>query len=277
MTKSCYVYDMTISSASVPSATVLLNFFKEHAKKYAFQEEEGRTNGYQHYQCRVSLRDRTTLTEATRLLFRGFPDVAKHGYSVTCTSKNGSVGKAFYAYCGKDQTRIAGPWSDKKDEYVPRQIREKTPYGWQQRILDNAGFEERTINCIVDPLGNHGKTILATFARNLGYITIPPCGEAKELIATTCDILTGMDLRDPKLIIVDIPRSVNPNRLASLFTAIETIKGGWVYDQRYSFRQWTFDCPQVWVLTNHEIDSSLMSSDTWKFHRFDETGDLVSE
>lgn len=277
MTKSCFVYDITISSQSVPSQAVLLNWVKVYSKKYCFQEEEGKENGYQHYQCRISTHGRTTKADMTKLLIRFFPDVLNFGYKVSTTSKNASTGKMFYEYCAKDDTRVAGPWTDKNEKYVPKQIRDKTPYGWQKAILDSAGFEERIVNVIVDPTGNHGKTILATFARSNGFVTLPPVGDAKELIATTCDILTSKKLRDPKLILIDIPRTVNPNRLHSLFTAIETVKSGWVYDMRYSFREWIFDCPSLWVLTNNAIDTSMMSRDTWRYHYFNEEGDLVSK
>ena len=55
--------------------------------------------------------------------------------------------------------------------------------------------------------------------------------------------------------------------LRSIFTAIEQIKGGVLYDPRYGFKQCIIPSPTVWVFMNHAPDVRLLSSDRWKIFR----------
>lgn len=224
------------------------NWCREHCKKWCFQLERGEKTGKLHLQGKISLgtKKRSMVGE-----------MGKAHWSPSHTES--------FSYVCKEETREDGPWDDRNTvEYIPTHIRNKHPYAWQKKILDSAGLVEREINVIVDEDGCQGKTILACMARAKGYITIPPIGDAERLIATTCDILKAKKLREPGLIIFDIPRSVDKRRLNSLFITIETIKAGWVYDTRNAYKEWIFDPPAVWVMSNHEIPDSYMSKDTWK-------------
>ena len=73
------------------------------------------------------------------------------------------------------------------------------------------------------------------------------------------------DLRQPGLIAIDLPRSINNNRLSQLFQAIEIIKDGWVYDMRNHYKEWIYDKPAIWVFTNNQMPTKYASADRWKF------------
>lgn len=267
MTNCCYVYDFRMNGESLSHLDVISNL-KGVAKRYVFQKEQGDT-GYIHYQGRLSLFKKRRKMEALKLF------TIKPNYFEPTTNKEFVKGEAFYMT--KEDTRLEGPWKDTdKPRFIPRHILGRNPLIWQQFVLDTMKvYDERTINCIIDPIGNRGKSILAAFVRSKGGYTLPPIGDCKDLISAMCDILIGKQERDPKLITVDIPRSINNNRLYSLFTAIETIKDGYIQDFRYKFRDWEYHRPQIWVLTNNEISAKYLSNDRFKVWRFDKAGNLV--
>lgn len=240
-------------------------------KRWCFQLEKGEESGYLHFQGRVSLRKKEYADAAKRLVLSHLPSCRYFRPTSNPIQRKGD-----FFYVLKIQTRVEGPWTDKDVEtYVPKQFR-LVPRPWQLRILDEAGFNYRLINCLIDFKGNVGKSVLAGLARARGFYTIPVCCDAKEIIQSVCDIFTARRERDPKLVLVDLPRAVNKHRQHALFTAIESIKNGWVYDIRYHWKEWTFDSPALWVFSNHAFENFLEygSGDRWKFWSLRE-GNLV--
>ncbi len=63
-----------------------------------------------------------------------------------------------------------------------------------------------------------------------------------------------------------MPRAIDKEKLNSLYSAIETIKDGYAYDDRYSFKEKVFDCPCIWVFTNVIPESHFFTDDRWKFY-----------
>jgi len=242
-------------------------------KKFVYQKEEGAENGYVHWQGRGSLWKKQRPTNAEDLANAVFDFHTIGDYYFKPTSKPAS-GNMFYVM--KDDTRVDGPWSDKDvHAYVPRQYR-VTLYPWQQRILDTADvWDPRSINLVIDPTGNHGKSIVTGVAQCKGFYSFPTNLDGQRLLESVCDVMMAREAREPKLVFFDIPRSQNKKALSSLFTAIEVVKSGIVCDTRYSFKQWMFDSPQIWVFTNEELNLSMLSKDRWKLWEFDAGGDLV--
>lgn len=244
----CCIWDFTQHDLEEWGVEETIAWCKEHCKMWCFQLERGAKTGKLHLQGKISL-----WTKKYKLI----GEMGECHWSPSHDVK--------FTYVTKEETRVDGPWDSKSTvEYVPTHIRKIKPYKWQQEVLDSAGLVEREINVIIDEEGCKGKTILASLARAKGYVTVPPIGDAERLISTTCDILMGKRCREPNLIIFDIPRSVDKRRLNHLFITIETIKSGWVYDTRNRYKEWVFDPPALWVLTNHDIPIHYMSKDTWK-------------
>jgi len=73
----------------------------------------------------------------------------------------------------------------------------------------------------------------------------------------------------------DMPRAMNKDRLYQFYAAIETIKDGYAYDDRYHFTEKVFDCPNIWIFTNRMPDTTLLSTDRWKFWEISEKNELV--
>lgn len=82
------------------------------------------------------------------------------------------------------------------------------------------------------------------------------------------------ETRSPSPIFLDMPRAMNKERLNGIYTAVEQIKKGKLYDLRYSYKEYWIDSPQIWVFSNIEPDISLLSRDRWRIWTIDETMNL---
>lgn len=249
----CCVFDFTLKAEGYRRNDIIV-WLDEHCKKWAFQLECGEETGYKHYQGRVSLKVKTRLSTLINIT----KGTWTFRWSITHDYKN-----EFYVM--KEHTRIDGPWDDRNDKpiYVPRQIREiKELYPWQQSIIDiSLVWDTRSIHCIIDPEGNKGKSILCTYmaVNRLGR-KIPYANNYKDIMRIVCDMPTT------KAYIVDLPRGVDKRNLNGMFAAIEEIKSGYAWDDRYKFQEKFFDAPQIFVFTNIEPDRNSLSLDRWRFY-----------
>lgn len=258
---SCSVYDVIIPAERYTVDDVI-KLFGQLAKKWVFQLEQGHESGYLHYQCRVSLFKKRRPGEAKTFFNEAIPGCH---CSPTVTEEHKKT--AFYVM--KLDTRIEGPWTNEDVVlFVPRQYAslETRLLPFQQTIWDSADiFDPRTINLIVDVAGNAGKSTIASLMDlHKRGIDLPPFNDAEKLIQATCDILMSRELRQPKTVFIDLPRAMDKRRLGGLFTAIEQIKKGHVFDTRYQYKDWWFDAPQIWVFSNFKPDLEMLSADRWR-------------
>jgi len=239
-----------------------INKLKTLFKKFVFQKEQADSN-YLHYQGRGSLFKKRRLQELTPLI----PEAGLQGIHLSPTSNPTTLlGEAFYTT--KVDTRIEGPWSDRDiQKYIPRQYRgyEHRYFPYQQKIIDSASvFESRKVNFIYDPDGGAGKSTIASICCLLhNGIRVPPINDSEKLLASVCDILTAKDERRPGPVFIDLPRFMDKKKLHGIFSAIEEIKNGHVYDVRYHYKEWWFDSPPIWVFSNMEPPMNALSRDRW--------------
>lgn len=257
-TNPCCVWDLTLKADAIENRMILEGLMRMHGKAWAYQREEGKT-GYDHFQGRVSLKQKHRLVEVIKLF--GIKEI-----HWTPTSKEN---RDNFFYVMKEESRVAGPWTDKdKEIYIPRQYRNiiENLYPWQSYIWNNIdNFEARTINIVYDPEGNKGKSTLAAIIELHGKgIDVPPCNDGEKLIQSVADILLATKNRTPGAIFVDLPRSMDQSKLFGMYQAIEQIKKGKVYDFRYKFVYWWFDAPQIWIFTNTVPNPAYVSADRWK-------------
>jgi hypothetical protein len=263
MTAPIAVWDWTLPAGErIPSE--LVPKLKQVFKKWSFQKEEGDT-GYVHYQGRGSLFKKRRLQELKKLC----DQLDWRDIHLSPSSSNSCMGDAMYTM--KIDTRIDGPWTDKDEDapvYIPRQYRglDQCLYYWQQDVWDSADqFDSRTINLVYDPAGNNGKSVIsALMDLHKRGITLPPINDAEKLIQSVADVFISREIREPKCVFVDLPRAMDKRKLGGLYSAIEQIKNGKVYDTRYQYKEWWFDSPQIWVFSNISPDLSLLSRDRWK-------------
>lgn len=254
------------------SVTRLKAKLKKECKFWAFQVERGHTAHKIHLQARVSLKNPCSSSGA--LVARWKADSSWH-FSPTSNPNTRN-----FDYQLKEDSRIDGPWTDKdRDEYVPRQYRDllSSMLPFQQEIWDGYdNFVPRTVYSVIDPTGSKGKSTLASLCDLHGRaIDLPICNDGEKLMQAICDICMGRRIRDPKMVFIDLPRSLNQQKLGGLYTAIEQIKKGKLYDFRHSYKEWWIDSPQIWVFSNTMPNTHYLSPDRWQFFTINEERELV--
>lgn len=246
-------YDFTLSCAIENDYAKVWKCLQEIAKKYVFQKEQT-DNGYIHFQGRMSLIKKRRLGALIKLL----EPTVMHGCHLSPTSKEGSTS---FTYVMKLDTRIEGPWDERTDviTYIPRQVQEIQLRSWQASVvMTHDIWDTRSINVLIDETGNIGKSTLVTYMRCHKLARkVPPVCCYKDVMRMVCDMPIS------KCYLFDMPRGVEHS--SQLYTAIEEIKSGYAWDDRYRFREVFFDCPTIWLFTNKKPDAKLMSADRWKF------------
>lgn len=261
-------------NAEYTEATLRL-MLKDVAKHWVFQRETSDT-GYDHYQGRLSLVKKRKVGD----LKSKWSTITAHGmpnYLEPTTNPEHLNGS--FSYVMKNDTRTEGPWrDDDRKRKIPRQWREMrdTLYPWQQSVWDSENnYNNRTINLVYCPEGCSGKSSIAHVCRLYGSaIVVPPVNDAKELVAAVHSMCVARD-EDPKLVFVDLPRAMDKTKLLGIYSAIEQIKNGYLYDLRYKFSSYDIDSPQVWVFTNIPPKFKYLSKDRWVMWNINEAKELV--
>jgi len=284
------MYDLTITANAeedgvpVPEETVrqgITQFFVENCKKWCFQLEKGES-GYLHYQCRVSLITKKRVNAAIAFFQRGAYMGSAH---VSATSTK-VAGARDLIYVTKADTRVKGPWDDMSHRQlaqIPDRFKAEPEWkSWQKTVLDaiSQKADDRKVNVIINESGNIGKSFLCMWlgCRKRAQL-ITPMRDSKDVSRmVTCRLdpeKTGYVTNDIRCFFIDAPRADSDQKQESTFSAIESVKNGYVFDDRYSWRELYFNPPHVWVFTNHMPKSSLLSKDRWEFWEVNSKEELV--
>lgn len=269
---ACAMWDFRISADGL-DRELLVADLKSMAKRYCFQLEKGEQTGYLHYQGRMSLIKKHRKTE----LMKMFNKIPVPNYLEPTVNATYFAGDMFYVM--KEETRVEGPYDERETQkYIPRQYRNMLSklYPYQQKIFDSANdFDTRIINMIYCHRGGVGKSTIASVCELFGNgIDLPPVNDAEKLIQSCCDICEAKQSRNPSPIFVDLPRAMNKDRLNGIYTAIEQIKKGKLFDLRYKYKEYWIDSPQIWVFSNIEPDLSMLSMDRWRLWYVDDKFEL---
>lgn len=260
------VWDMTLKQ-EYATKEQLIKWLKANCKEATFQLERGDT-GYMHWQGRFSLLKKRCKNPLMNLF-------KSHGIEPPYLSITSNENRNNNFYVLKEDTRIEGPFIvGKKEEevYIPRQFRDIELYPWQQQIIDSISvFETRTINYIYDEKGNLGKSTLASIATlKYGGINLPPLNDVKEIMGLLCNICMDKNLRNPGIVFIDMPRAMKKEHLNNMYSSIELVKTGMLYDTRYHYKSWWIDSPQIWVFSNKLPELTFMSLDRWAFWKVED-------
>lgn len=272
MSKPCSDYEFR-DNLNAKERDDIIEWLNEHCKKWVFQAERGET-GYEHWQGNFSLKKKSRKATMMKDMF---DDDFKCFMHLEPMSGNGRRSNAEF-YATKKVGRIDGPYFDKTHEeteqYIPRQYRDLTLRPWQADVVKHSqDFNDRWINWIGDMQGNLGKSTIAHYCRLFHKaIVLPATNDQDRLVASACDIMMAMKIRDPKMVFIDLPRAQDKKTLGGLLAGIEQIKSGYIYDMRHEFRSWDFDSPQIWVFSNMPPPQSAMSRDRWRFWNITPTG-----
>lgn len=234
------------------------------AKKFTFQKEMGHKTNRLHWQGRLSLRKKTT-KDCLVKLFAGteYPSI-----DLRPTVKENTKGAPFY--CLKIDTRVEGPWTEtffKENEPVwyPPQHMIQYLRSYQQKIYDAYLYDYRCINQIIDTTGHIGKSTIACRMFQEGKaVLIPPINNYKDFCQFAYSMICEKDPKVRLTIFVDMPRAISKENLAGIYSSLETLKTGYIFDTRNKGRAMMITSPDVWVMTNKLPEKELLSADRWR-------------
>lgn len=265
-----YGWDLTLKAEGVTPQQVR-DVLSNLAKKWVFQLENGEERGYQHYQIRLSLIKKRRLPDLVKTL----SGTCFRGAHVSPTSNAAFLGEK-WSYVMKFETRIEGPWrsDDKSWHDRPRELDDiKDLYPWQKAIEDSCKEHkknDREVNVVFDPVGEIGKTTLMKYLRwNKHATAIPPVQDYQDM----CAMVMGKAV--DKAYVFDVPRDIPTKRLDGFWKGIESVKNGYVFDKRHSFKDRQMSSPTIWVFTNSFPRLAAMSEDRWKIWLVDWNKKLV--
>lgn len=264
----CAVYDFTQPADG--EFGVSREFIQENlpslCKAWCFQLERStkstdkNPDGYLHFQGRLSLHKKEYIAGAATLL----KDKGFH-MSLSHSSKDTVKGPAFY--CMKDQTKVDGPWTE-KDYKAPknklRTVEKMNAEGlrpWQASLLKELDpVDDRTIHIIYDKPGNIGKSAFVKYCYYHDHArTIPGTMNCAE------DMIQFAMSFPFKCYLIDMPRAMSKEKLHGMYTGIETIKNGYLYDKRYHGKQLWIDEPNIAVFTNALPETWWLTADRWRY------------
>lgn len=155
-----------------------------------------------------------------------------------------------YNYCGKEETRIEGPY-DENYKFI-KIIQELYP--WQKKIESDCLKEPdtRTINWVYDNEGNKGKTAFCKYMAVKHDAIVLNNGKKQ-------DIVYAMG-NSPKIVLFNLSRS---NEEHFNYDALEAIKDGLIMSSKYESKMLIFNSPHVYVFSNFKPNIETMSKDRW--------------
>lgn len=243
----CADWDITIPEKAT-CLDFVINWMREWCKKWSFQLEKGNKEGYEHYQCRVSLKKKTRTPTALGLTLEA------HWTTTALVNRGNNF------YVTKLDTRIDGPWKDDDPEPMeePEEIKGLDPKPWQHKVIDSwQEHDGRKIGCIMDMPGGAGKSWICDWVmyHKIGW-RVPYCKDYKDVMGWV------LGLEERYLYLIDLPRAVNKKHLDDFISGLETLKDGWAFDMRYKPRQRKWKRrPALWIFTNQSLAENKLSSD----------------
>lgn len=234
-----YLWFFTLKAEEIPRSVDLWDLLSQIAKKFTFQLEEGE-GGYRHYQGVFSLKIKHRMPEVKNM-------IARNVHLEPCGNWWASI-----AYCSKSETRIDGPWDEKKR---PIKLIEKLR-DWQKDLESELMKEpdDRKIIWYYDEEGGMGKTQFSKYMASKHGAVIITSGKV-------ADIAYIIKQNIPKIIIFNISRTSEDY---FNYQALENVKDGLITSTKYDSSTLIFDSPHVVVMSNFMPNENALSKDRWE-------------
>lgn len=232
-----------------PEARRLRALLLTFSKTFCFSAERCGTTGRLHFQGRVVLNQKKRLTELKKL----WGDDSH--FSVERNED------AHIKYVKKDETHIAGPWTEQAK--LRNTLEYEELYTWQKTVVDFCKnyADDRTVNWYWEENGKVGKSALARYFIDNFKECLYVDGGRKEDIAQYV-ATSGIRNWDNPIILFNIPRQ----KTTISYSAIEALKDGMIFSPKYESGMIRFNSPHIIVFANFEPDEkqlALMSADRW--------------
>lgn len=230
------IYLLTMPWNAASKRMINLYLTRNDIHDWTIGYEVGR-DGYRHIHVRLNAR----CTEEE--LRKSFPGVH---------TETGSTEDDWYE-------RKDGHFVSSKDTVDVRRCRFGTLRRNQKEVLELLDRQtDRQVLIWFDSTGGVGKSFFTRWLieRGAAYYVPPTVDNVKQIIQWVCSGYKGQ-----KYIVIDIPRSAKWTE--SLYTGIEAIKDGIVYDTRYAAKLRDIWGVKILVLTNTMPRLDALSKDRW--------------
>lgn len=137
-------------------------------------------------------------------------------------------------------------------------------------------FDNRSVFIVIDPVEARGQSSLASLCNLHGRgIDMTVYNDGEKLMQALCNSCIERQLRDPKMLFIDVSRSLNEEKLRGMYAVIEQVKKGKLYDLRNRYKEWWIDSPQIWVFSDSMPNKRYLKGEKWKFFTINDTNELV--
>lgn len=238
-------WDFTLSvekakEMNIDDLSVLGNYLKKKTDRCVIGYEVGE-GGYVHYQGRCVFKN----------------GIGKDRLIVLLPTAHWSPTQVRnFNYCEKEG-KFWRSWETALQDFI-----EMPEMAWQTKamgILETQ--DDRRVMVVVDDEGCNGKTTMSKMmvARHIGAYC-PAMEDAKDYMAWALAHQTA------KTFILDIPRAEDRKKDRQLWSAVEQMKNGYLWDKRNHWQEAWIEPPKVIVFTNSEPDRNLLSDDRWEVY-----------
>lgn len=234
-------YDLTVWPHQGYTMERLIEIFDKECERYVIGKEIAPTTGREHFQCRVVFKVGKTEGAVTNLVPGSF---------VTPSHVRD------FQYCEKEGEYYRS-WEKGLQKFATIELMQ-----WQgEMVCLLKESDDRRVNVIIDPEGGWGKTWASKYCQ-VNHIAqyVPPLAKAEDFMAFAM-------AKPSKAYVFDMPRASDVKKVAELWSAIEQIKNGYLYDKRYQFRDMWIESPAIVVITNEKPPYDSLSPDRWKCYR----------
>lgn len=242
-------WDFTIPEDAVTDEQ-LQSYLDELCTKWAYEHEIG-AGGFRHIQGRCVF----NVGKQLGTIKNQIPIASAHWSKTQSKTRN-------FDYVEKDGCAIRS-WEGALRKYATLKLRP-----WQEQLeLLLQHRDDRTVHVIFNEEGNVGKSTFVKYicATHQG-VYIPPMGDAQDIMA--------MAMAKPsKCYVIDMPRTESVNNKKGMWSAIEQLKNGYLYDKRYNYRDMWIEPPTVAVFTNELPETGYLSKDRWRISTIEQWGD----
>lgn len=218
-------------------------------EKYVFQEEIGKEGKTPHLQGYIHFKEKVRPMN----IF----DKTKNVHWEKTKNISASIG-----YCSKEDTRAGKIYTKGISIEEPlKLLTAEQLYKWQSDILSEISKEpdDRSINVVVDKIGNKGKTQLCKLLC-AKYNALCVSGKSSDIKYAIVKYKEQKRIY-PKIILIDVPRS-HLDYIS--YEAIEKVKDGLFFCGKYESTQVIMNSPHVYIFMNEQPDTNKMSKDRWK-------------
>lgn len=226
----------------------LIDYFKINKYNYVFQEEIGEEKT-KHLQGLIM--------SQTQISFNTLKNFNDKIHWEKCKKIKNSID-----YCTKLQSRNGKVYTNIDIEIEEDPMEGLELNDWQIEIMNilKEKPDKRKIYWYVDKIGGKGKTTFSKWLilknkKNNTYLTSSKCSDIKYSIAS--HIKTHKKL---KCVIFDYART---NEGYISYEAIEVVKNGIFFSNKYESSMCTFNVPHIIIFANFEPDIYKLSQDRW--------------